>query len=123
MLQKKVKLVYFFTRKKGKFQLTAGVALVGAVVAVGPAVAELALLDALLGGVGAARAGELVVGAGDGGAVLLVGAVGAVLVAVAAPPGGDAEVVLAPELPRVAGGKVWNGKRVREILHDLFQML
>jgi hypothetical protein len=77
--------------------------LVGAVFAVRHSVAEAALVDALgrplrtaLGAV------ELVVGAGDGRAVVLVAAVRAVLVAVAAPPGGDAAVVLATELPAVA---------------------
>ena len=64
-------------------------------------VAELALLDAG-GRVGAV---ELVV-AGEAGAVLLVRAVGAVLVAVAAPPGGDAQVVLAAELAAVARREV-----------------
>lgn len=52
------------------------------------------------------RAVELVVGAGDGGAVPLVRPVRAVLVAVASPPGGDAQGVLAPELTGVARREV-----------------
>ncbi len=54
-----------------------------------------------------ARTVELVVRAGDGGAVHLVGAVGAVLVAVAPPPDRDAQVVLAAELAAVTGGEIW----------------
>ena len=75
-------------------QLTARVSLVSPVGAVGSAVTEAALFDALgrrlLPLRPIARAGvgtvELVLGARDGRAVALVGAVGAVLVAVAAPP-------------------------------------
>ena len=91
--------------------LTAGGQLVGTVLAVGHAVAESALVNALRGSLRSTLgAVELVVRAGDGRAVVLVGAVGAVLVAVAAPPGGDATVVLAPELSAVARREIWNTK-------------
>ena len=49
----------------------------------------------------------LVVGAGDGGAVGLVGPVRAVLVAVAVVCRGDAQRVAAAELSDVAGGETW----------------
>lgn len=68
--------------------LTAGLAFVSAISAVGVSVAEFALVDAL-GCPVAARVGavELVLGACDGRAVLLVGAVGTILVPIASPSG------------------------------------
>lgn len=84
-------------------ELTAGGLLIGVVLAVALAVAELRARDATMLAAGrAARAKVLIVGAGDGGAISLVAAVAAIAVAVTLVRGRDAERVAAPELPDVA---------------------
>ena len=96
---------------KSKVKLTASGQLVCAVLTIRDSVAKPALVNALRGSLRSTLGTvELVVGAGDGRAVVLVGAVGAVLVAVAAPPGGDAAVVLAPELSAVARREIWKSR-------------
>ena len=88
---------------KVEVKLTASGQLVCAVLTIGDSVAKPALVNALRGSLRSTLGTvELVVGAGDGRAVVLVGAVGAVLVAVATPSRGNTTVVLATELAAVA---------------------
>ncbi len=66
--------------KNGVSKLTTGRQFIGSIFAIGDSVTEPALVDALGAFFGAAlRTVELVVGAGDGRAVVLVRAIGAVL--------------------------------------------
>lgn len=92
--------------------LTAGGLLVGVVLAVPLAVAELRARDALVRAAGPALGAQvLVVGARDGGAVGLVRPVRAVLVAVAVVRGRDAQRVAAAELPDMARREIWEDTR------------
>ena len=86
--------------------LTASIPLVRSVITIGRSIAEFALVNTVRARLWPGRTVELVFRARDGGAVLLVGPVRAVLVAVAAPPRGDAEVVLTTELSAMAGREV-----------------
>lgn len=89
--------------------LTASSFLISIVLAVAFAVAQLRARDALVQAAGAAaRTQVLVVGARDGGAVGLVGAVRAVLVPVAVVRRRDAQRVAAPELPHVTRRETCN---------------
>lgn len=88
--------------------LTASGLLVSIILAVLLAVAELRPGDALVGPSGAPfRAKVLVVGAGDGGAVRLVGTVRAVFIPVAVVRGRDAQIVTARELADVARREIY----------------
>lgn len=88
--------------------LTAGSHLVGAVLAILLSIAQFGLVNALGRGIGPTLgADELVVRTGDGSAVVFVGAIRAIFVAIAVPPGGNTTVVFAPELPTVARREVW----------------
>lgn len=92
--------------------LTAGNFLVGPILTVLFPVTQLHLGDtARSAGRAAAGTQELVVRAGDGRAVGLVRAIGAVMVAVAVERGRDAQGVGAAELPDVAWREVWNMKQ------------
>lgn len=101
--------------KNGK--LTTSRLFVRSILAVTFSVAQFHLSDALGLSIDTSlRTQELVVGAGNRGAVSLVTLVRAVLEAIAVELAGNAHLVRAPELTRVTRGEVWGEEKGREDL-------